>query len=577
MAMFDLIIRNGTIVDGSGGAPFRGDVAIIGSKIVAVGKIAGTGSEEIDASGRYVTPGFVDIHTHYDGQATWENRLAPSSNHGVTTVVGGNCGVGFAPCRSEDRQKLIKLMEGVEDIPEVVMIEGIPWNWESFPEYLDALDQRDFDVDVAMQIAHSPLRVYVMGDRGVNLEPSTDEDRKQMAALVTEAVRAGALGVSTSRSMNHRSRDGHLAPSVNSAEAEVVALAAGLRSANGGVFQLIPEYSTDPAEEMSVIAHLASTSGRPVSFSVMDMTDRPGSWREMLTEVDALNANGLSVRAQIYPRPTGVLMGLELSVHPLMTRPGYKAIAHLPLDERVALLRNADVKARILADEVEPDPHPVMNRLIDAIDTAFALGETPDYLPSPEMRLGLRAAREGRSVLDLAYDVLLEQNGQAILYLPAANFISGNSDAIRAMMDHPNTVIGLGDGGAHYGMICDASYPTFLLSYWCDSVAMDERRSFEWAVNALSRRPAETVGLLDRGLIAPGYKADINIIDRHKLKLYAPRVVRDLPAGGTRLRQQADGYEATIVSGVTTYRRGVATGALPGRLVRGSQETPQPA
>lgn len=569
MSDYDIVIRNGLIVDGSGNAPFAGDVAIRDGLIAAVGKVSGSGREEIDAASKLVTPGFVDIHTHYDGQVTWENRLMPSSNHGTTTVVTGNCGVGFAPCRPADRLKLVKVMEGVEDIPEIVMTEGIPWNWETFPEYMDALAGRQFDVDVAVQVPHSPLRVYVMGDRGVNLDASTDADRAEMTRLVTEAIEAGAIGVSTSRSLNHRAKDGRPAPSVHTAVDEVLALAQGLANAQAGVFQIITEMSEPPEKEMAIVQRIAEVAQRPVSFTLSQIPEAPDSWRGLVAGMERANAAGCRVRGQIHERPVGVLLGLELSLNPLSTRPSYKAIAHLPLEERVAIMRDPAFKARVLTEESEPDPVPLANRLIGSVELMFALGADPDYAPPREMQIGNRARAMGVSPLSLAYDLMLEQDGHAILCLPGANFVSGTLKEVREMMEHPDTVIALGDGGAHYGVICDAGYPTHLLTHWGRNVPEEERFPIEWIITALTRRPAETVGLTDRGLIAPGMKADLNVIDHARLKLHPPRPVYNLPAGGRRLQQRADGYEVTIVNGVVTYREGEPTGALPGRLVRG--------
>jgi len=570
MIEYDVVIRGGTIVDGGGGKPFEGDIAVRDGLIAAIGAVEGRGREEIDARGRLVTPGFVDIHTHYDGQVTWEQRLMPSSNHGTTTVVTGNCGVGFAPCRPDDRLKLVKVMEGVEDIPEIVMTEGIPWNWETFPEYMDALAARSFDIDVAVQIPHSPLRVYVMGDRGVDHEASSEADRAEMARLVAEAVASGAIGVTTSRSLNHRAKDGKPAPSVQTAVEEVLALARGLAQAQAGVFQIITEMSEPPEKEMAIVRRIAEVSGRPVSFTLSQIPEAPDSWRGLIAGMEAANAAGCTVRGQIHERPVGVLLGLELSLNPLSTKPSYKAIAHLPLEERVAILRDPAFKRKLLAEEAEPDPVPLANRLIGAVEGMFALGEDPDYAPPREMQIGARARALGVTPLSLAYDLLLERDGRAILCLPGANFVSGTLDEVREMMEHPDTVIALGDGGAHYGLICDAGYPTHLLTHWGRDAPKEERFPIEWIIAALTRRPAETVGLADRGLLKPGLKADINVIDHGRLRLHAPRPVYNLPADGRRLQQRADGYEVTLVSGVITYREGVPTGALPGRLVRGS-------
>jgi N-acyl-D-aspartate/D-glutamate deacylase len=569
MSNFDIVIRNGTVVDGSGRPSFGADVAIEGDRIVKIGEVKESGREEVDAKGRLVTPGFVDIHTHYDGQATWEHRLAPSSGHGVTTVVSGNCGVGFAPCRPGDHEKLIAVMEGVEDVPEIVMAEGIPWNWESFPEYLDVLSARNYDINIAVQIPHSPLRVFVMGDRGVRGEASTEADRVQMAALVTEAIQHGATGVSTSRSLNHRAKGGRLAPSVASAKEEVLALARGLGAANAGVFQLITETSEPAADEMALIERIAEVSKRPVSFTLAQLPENPNLWREMIAGVERANAAGHRVRGQVYPRPVGILLGLDLSLNPVLTRPSYAAISGLPLAERVAIMRDPAFKTRVLEEAPMLHPQPVMNSTLGMVDRMFELGAKPDYAPKPELSLKSRAEKLGVTPISLAYDLLLKQDGQAILYLPFANFTDGNLNVVREMMEHPDTVFGLGDGGAHYGLICDSSYPTYVLTYWARDVVAEKRFSIEWAVAELSRKPAETAGLMDRGLIAVGYKADLNIIDFDKLTLHAPRPVFDLPAGGRRLTQEAEGYLATIVNGVMTLRNGENTGALPGKLLRG--------
>ena len=573
MSEYDLVIRNGTIIDGSGNASFQADVAIRGDCIAEIGKITEHGREEIDAKGHLVTPGFVDIHTHYDGQATWEHRLSPSSGHGVTTVVTGNCGVGFAPCRPGDHEKLITVMEGVEDIPEVVMAEGIPWNWESFPDYLNVLSSRQYDINIAAQVPHSPLRVFVMGDRGVNREPSTEADRAQMTALVTDAIRHGAIGVSTSRSLNHRANDGALAPSVTAAKEEVLALAKGLGDAKAGVFQIITETSEPAEEEMALIERIAEVSKRPVSFTLAQIQERPDVWRKLVAGMEHANAAGHQVRGQIFSRPTGILLGLDLSFNPLLTRPSYAAIAHLPLAERVSILRDAAFKARILDEEPAPHAQYLATMMLVMVGSMYELGAKPDYAPKAEMKLQHRAEAMGTTALSLAYDLMLQREGHAVLYLPLANYAEGTLDVVQEMMKHPDTVLGLGDGGAHYGLICDSSYPTYLLTYWVRDAAVEQRFSVEWAVEALSRRPAETVGLFDRGLIKVGYKADLNVIDHEKLTLYSPTPVYDLPASGRRLMQKADGYIATIVNGVVSYRDGEATGALPGRLVRGAGYT----
>jgi N-acyl-D-amino-acid deacylase len=568
---YDLVVRGGTIVDGSGGASFVGDVAVQGKRIVAVGTVKGGGCTEIDAGGRLVTPGFVDVHTHYDGQVTWEQTLSPSSDHGVTTVVTGNCGVGFAPVRRGDEDMLVKVMEGVEDIPEIVMTTGIPWNWETFPQYLDALEHRSFDVDVATQVPHSPIRVYVMGQRGADHEASTPTDRAAMSAIVTEAVRAGALGVSTSRSLGHRLKNGEFAPSVTTAKDELIALAEGLRHAGTGVFQLITEVSEPPEEEMALVRKLARTAQRPVSFTLLQAPRVSENWRAYLAGIEQANANDLEIRGQVFPRPIGVLLGLDLSLHPFVTRPSYQAIANLPLSQRIAIMQDPEFKRKILAETPVPNPQPMNNMLIGQTALMSVLTDPVEYAPGREQQLGALAERAGVTLDSYVYDVLLQNGGRNILYLPGANFVDNSLHATREMMIHPNTILGLGDGGAHYGFICDASFTTFVLTYWTRDATPEQRLPIEWAVAELSRRAAMAVGLSDRGLIAPGMKADINVIDHERMRLFAPRTVYDLPAGGRRLQQKAEGYEATIVSGVVTYREGRATGALPGRLVRGGE------
>ena len=577
MPDYDLIIRGGKIYDGSGGEPFLADVAINGGVIAAVGNVQGSAKEEIDASDRIVTPGFVDVHTHYDGQITWENRLAPSSDHGVTTVVMGNCGVGFAPSRPEHRQLMIKLMEGVEDIPEVVMAEGVPFNWETFPEYLDALEQRESDIDFAAQLPHSPLRVYVMGERGANLEPPTEEDLAEMRRLTAEAVEAGALGVTTSRSYAHQFRDGRPAPSVKSEDQEVLALAQGLRDAGKGVFQMVPSYDVTAAERMDLLDDIARTSGRPVSFTFMQTPNGEGDWQEMVARLESSKKEGLEVRGQIIPRPTGALLGLELSMHPFSFNPSFREIEHLPLEEKVERMRDPAFRKQLIAEE-PTDPQAFFVYVISDLDSMFVLGNPPNYNPRSDESIGARARAMGVDPKELIYDALLQRDGREVLYRPLGNSEGEKFESSgRNLVKNDRTFPALGDGGAHYSMICDAAYTTYFLTYWVRDAKGDKRVELPYAVRKLTYEPAHAVGLRDRGLIRPGYKADINVIDMERLHLYAPHVVYNLPTGGRRLQQRADGYDATIVSGVVTYRNGRPTGALPGRLVRGGREAPKVA
>jgi N-acyl-D-aspartate/D-glutamate deacylase len=568
MATYDLVIRGGTVVDGSGGEPFVGNVAVKDGRIAAVGAVPGTGAEEIEATGLIVTPGFVDIHTHYDGQVTWSERLAPSSDHGVTTVVMGNCGVGFAPMKAHQRDTVIAMMEGVEDIPGAVMAEGVPFNWETFPDYLDALEQRRSDMDFCAQLPHSPLRVYVMGERGID-QPATDADLAEMRRLVAEAMEAGALGVTTSRTLAHRFRDGRPAPSVHTPEDELLALADGLRDAGKGVFQAVPNTLVPAADEFAVLRHIAERSGRPLSFTLMAM----GSWQDHIAGLRGAIADGLVMRGQSTPRAVSFMFGLDLTLHPFALNPSFQEITDLPLAGKVARMRDPEFRRRLLSESPESN-NPLLKGLCSDTSMLFALGSPPNYTPRPEDNLAARAAASGQELMELIYDELLKDEGRAILFAPKGNVDGDDLTIGRALFDYDNVLLGLGDGGAHYGMICDAALPTWFLTD-CVRDALPERSlGLAHAVKLMTRDAAQAVGLDDRGLLAPGYKADINVIDYARLGARTPEVVYDLPASGRRLIQKADGYVATIVSGEATYRNGAPTGALPGRLVRGAQPKP---
>jgi N-acyl-D-amino-acid deacylase len=574
---YDLVIRGGTVVDGSGGEPTEADVAVSGDRIIAVGSVTGSGTAEIDASGCIVTPGFVDVHTHYDGQVTWEQTLAPSSGHGVTSVVMGNCGVGFAPIRNDQHELAIKLMEGVEDIPEVVMATGVPWNWESFPEYLDALERRETDVDFAAQLPHSPLRVFVMGQRGAELEPPTDEDLAEMRRLTREAVQAGALGVTTSRNLAHRFKSGQLAPSVSTEDTELLALADGLRDAGAGVFQLVPDTNKSPEEQFALLRDIARRSGRPVSFSFMQTPHQPGGWRTIVAGLASAKDEGLTIRGQVLPRPTGALLGLELSLHPFSLNPSFRPIAALSLAEKVNAMREPDLRRRLLSESPQ-DPHPFFKYVVSEHEALFVLGDPPNYNPSREESIAARARAAGVEPLELIFDALLQRDGHEILYRPMGNAEGERFESSgRNLLHNDRTILGLGDGGAHYSMICDAAYATYFLTYWVRDATSDREVALPDAIRMLTREPAEAVCLLDRGLLSAGYKADLNVIDFDRLHLHAPHASYDLPAGGRRLSQRADGYRATVVSGSVTYRNGVSTGALPGRLIRGAHAEPAAA
>lgn len=589
----DLVIRNGTVVDGLGGEPFVGDVAVadgvitaVGraditaagrANITAVGRVDGRGIREIDATGLLVTPGFIDLHTHYDGQAVWSDRLIPSSAHGVTTVLMGNCGVGFAPCRPADHDVLVDVMAGVEDIPGVVMVDGLPWHWETFPEFLDAVASRPRDIDVAALLPHSPLRVYVMGRRGVDREPAAAEDLAMMRKLAAEAVAAGALGFASSRFTLHKTASGSLIPSYDADRAEIEAIARGLDDAGGGLIQFVPDLvAGDYQPVLQTVFDVAAEVGLPVTFTLAIGNGGPPFFRDALTMVEKANADagpdGPTVSAQIFPRPIGLMLGLELSGNPFVTYPAYQQIADLPLPDRVAEMRKPEVRERILNDTPASDGHPLMFAA-QAWKYMFPLADPPNYEPSPSDSIDARAAARGVSPAEEAYDRLLDDDGHAMLLVALANFRDGSLDTVAELIRRDDVVLGLGDGGAHYGMICDASFPTYMLTHWVRDRASGRLSAAE-AVRELTSVPARVAGLADRGRIAVGYKADLNVIDPSALRLHQPVVTHDLPAGGRRLDQTADGYVATIVSGEVIAENGVPTDARPGKLVRGRQPAP---
>ena len=566
----DLVIRGGTVVDGSGGDPFVGDVAVQDGRIVAVGDAAGFhGAEEIDATGKLVTPGFVDIHTHYDGQVTWENTLSPSSGHGVTSVLLGNCGVGFAPCRPQDRDRLVRLMEGVEDLPEVVLTTGLPWTWESFTEYLDVLDSRQYDIDVATQLPHAALRVFAMGERAAAREEATADDRAFMAKLAEQAVEAGALGFGTSRTINHRASDGTAIPTLTAAEEELTAIAEALGRQGAGVLQAVSDFD-DVEAELAMFRRVMERSGRPLSLSIMQWHQAPEKWRTIMDWAAQCTADGMEVRGQVSGRPVGLMLGFQLSFHPFVYTPTFKSLAHLSPEDRLAALRDPAIRAKIVTETPDDSDFPG-ELLIRQWDLMYPLGENPNYEPAADMTVTAQAQRAGVTPAAFAYDAMLEQDGQAVLMLPSVNYAYGSLDAAGEMLTHANAVYGLGDGGAHLGFLCDASLPTFMLQYWGRD-RKSGRLPVQQIVRGLTHDTARAIGLDDRGLLRAGYKGDINVIDFDALTLGPPRVSYDLPAGGRRMTQAATGYSATIVNGVTIQRDGVATGALPGRLIRGAQQ-----
>jgi N-acyl-D-aspartate/D-glutamate deacylase len=573
---YDLLIRNGTIVDGLGGEPYVGNVAVRDGVIAAVGRVNGdSATREIDATGLLVTPGFVDLHTHYDGQSIWSERLTPSSAHGVTTVVMGNCGVGFAPCRQEDHDVLVDVMAGVEDIPDVVMTDGLPWNWETFPEYMDALDAGKRDIDVAAYLPHSPLRVYVMGQRGADREPATAEDLAKMRALAREAIEVGALGFATSRFTIHKTESGSPIPSYGAARDEIEEIARGVVDGGGGLLQFVPDIPAGGYQPvLQTVFDVAEDVGLPVTFTLVVANAGEPTWPDAITMIEKANAAGGDVTAQLLPRPIGLIIGLQLTANPFVLYPSYREIAHLPLAERVAEMRKPEVRARILADK-PGHGHPILY-VAQMWDWIFPLGDDPNYEPDPSDSIGARARARGVNPMEEAYDRLLDDEGRATLLVATSNLENNSLDTVGELLHRDDVVLGLGDGGAHYGMICDASYPTFLLAHWARDRASG-RFSVPDAIRELTSVPARVAGLGDRGRIAVGYKADLNVIDHAGLRLHKPVIRHDLPAGGRRLDQTADGYVATIVSGEIITENGIPTDARPGRLIRGRKPVPLPA
>ncbi|BBZ46034.1 N-acyl-D-amino-acid deacylase family protein [Mycobacterium parmense] len=576
---YDLVIRNGTIVDGLGGEPYVGDVAVAGGVIAevgAAGSVDGSGAvREIDATGLLVTPGFVDLHTHYDGQSIWSERLTPSSAHGVTTVVMGNCGVGFAPCRQSDHDVLVDVMAGVEDIPGVVMTDGLPWTWETFPEYMDALEAGRRDIDVAVYLPHSPLRVYVMGRRGADREPATAEDLAKMRALAKEAIEVGALGFASSRLTIHKTESGSPIPSYDAAREEIEEIARGVVDGGGGLLQFVPDIPAGGYQPvLQTVFDVAEDVGLPVTFTLVVANSGDPTWEDAITMIEKANAAGGDITAQLLPRPIGLIIGLQLTANPFVLYPSYREIAHLPLAERVAEMRKPEVRARILADK-PGQGHPILY-VAQMWDWIFPLGDQPDYEPDPATSIGARARARGVHPMEEAYDRLLDDEGRAMLLVATSNLANNSLDTVGGLLHRDDVVLGLGDGGAHYGMICDASYSTYFLAHWARD-RKSGRFTVPEAVRELTSVPARVAGLGDRGRIAVGYKADLNVIDHAALRLHKPIISFDLPAGGRRLDQTAEGYVATVVSGAVIAENGVPTGARPGKLVRGRQRIPVPA
>ena len=552
------------MVDGTGTEPFVADVAIRDGKIAAIGKVTETGAEEIDASGQLVTPGFVDIHTHYDGQASWDNRMQPSSWHGVTTVLMGNCGVGFAPCRPQDRATLIEVMEGVEDIPEPVLSKGLPWNWETFPQYLDALDERQFDVDIAAQVPHAALRVFTMGERGAKRELATEHDIAAMRALVSEAITAGAFGCSTSRAYTHKTKAGEPAPTLEAADDELLGLELGLKDAGRGFMPYVGSAA------LPVLPELVRQSGRPLTFPMAEARSKPNMWRDTIAMLESAEAEGLPMRAQVCGRAVGILLGLDLTMNPFSLHPSFSALGSMPLADKVERLSNPQLRAQLLSETAGEGVVFDRDTLSD-FENMFLLDDDFDYEPVAELSIAALARNQGIEAAAFALDHMLSGGGTGMIFSPFANYANYNLDAAREMMLHPLTLPGLSDGGAHVGIICDGSFPTYMLTHWTRDRTRGDKLGLAEVIKMQTADTAAWLELHDRGRIALGLRADLNVIDYDRLTLHSPEVVHDLPAGGRRLLQRASGYTATIVAGAVTYRNGTETGALPGRLLRSGE------
>jgi N-acyl-D-aspartate/D-glutamate deacylase len=569
--MHDIVIRGGTIVDGTGAPGFVGDVALSGDRIVQVGGKAGPGKREVEADGRLVTPGWVDVHTHYDGQATWDPVLAPSSWHGATTIVFGNCGVGFAPARPQHQKALIELMEGVEDIPGIVLSEGLKWDWESFPDYLDALSRLPRTIDIAAQVAHHPLRVYVMGERALAREHAKAEDIEAMAGLAEEALRAGAVGFTTSRTDQHKTLAGDLVPGRYAEHEELIAIGKAMGRAGRGTFGMLSDFE-DEAAEFRWLRQVAKDSGRPVWFLLTDRSYDPERWRRLMDGVRAARADKLPMFAQVAGRPVGLTLGLGTSLNPFGLREAFVEAAKLPPAEMLAKLRTPEMRRLILSQEASPrllDVLPPLSRQIATRwDRMYPLGESPDYEPPPERSIAALAAREGVTPAEYCYDYLVGGDGQRMVYFPVTNYVHGDLEVVRELIEDPHTILGLSDGGAHCGVICDASLNTTMLAHWVRDRTRGPRLPLEFVVKALTSETADFYGFHDRGRLQPGRKADVNVIDFDGLHLHSPKMIFDLPAGGRRLVQQVDGYDMTICSGTPIFEKGEETGARPGKLVR---------
>ena len=565
--MYDLIIKNGTVYDGTGEKPFFADVAVKGNKIAAIGNLEESSKEVIDAKGKIVSPGFVDIHTHYDGQVTWDPYLRPSTYHGVTTVVMGNCGVGFSPCKPEERDWLISLMEGVEDIPGTALHEGINWQWESFPEYLDTLEDKPLAIDVGTQIPHGAVRAYVMGQRGIDREEASQEEIEQMSQIVKEAIEAGAFGFSTSRTEKHKDSSGALTPSITAHKNELVSIAKSLGEIKSGVLQGISDFY-DFETEFDIFKEMSKSSGRPISITVEQMDQRPDWWHQLLDGIEEAQADGINMYGQVPPRATGINMGLTVTLNPFTFYPSFYELSQKSLEEKVATMKDPAFKEKLLSEEPVSIGNPLVDEITQSFNKMFKLGEPANYEPEPESSFEAIAKTQNISPQEVAYDCLLEKEGRALIYHPLFNYLPGNLDYVETMLNHPYSISGLGDAGAHCGAISDASFPTTLIQHWGRDRKRGKKIPLEKLISMQTLETSRLLGIKDRGVLKEGYKADINVIDFENLTLHEPEVLYDLPAGGRRLVQRASGYEYTIVSGQIAFKDGESTGALNGKLIR---------
>jgi N-acyl-D-amino-acid deacylase len=569
--MFDLVVRGACIVDGTGAERRSGDVAVQDGRFVEVGGRVGPGKREIQAHGALLTPGWVDIHTHYDGQATWDPLLKPSSIHGVTTLLFGNCGVGFAPARPEHREALVELMEGVEDIPGSALVEGLEWDWETFPEYLDALARRDRVLDIGAQVPHHALRVYAMGERAIRHERANAKDIQMMAQLTEQALRAGAFGFTTSRTDQHKTVAGAMVPGRYSEAEELLGIGRALGAAKSGAFGLISDFEDEQAE-FKWLTELGRQSGRPVWFLLTDRASDPQRFRRLLEGVKQARNDGAEMFAQVAGRPIGLILGLQASLNPFSIRPAFRELQDLSPEERLRKLRTPEVRDAIVNGEVAEDLLRVLPPLTQQIatrwDRMYLLGDPPNYEPEYERSVAAIAEREGRSPSAVAYEHLVGGDGTQSFFFPVTGYVTGDHEPIREMLTDPVTLLGLSDGGAHCGVICDASLPTFMLTHWVRDRSRGDRLPLEWVVKRMTQDTAQFFGLGDRGNVAPGLRADFNLIDFDGLRLHAPKIIYDLPAGGKRLMQTADGYLHTFARGIETFSGGEETGARPGQLVR---------